>query len=224
MNAKNNDARMLKNRTSLEGSDRVDNLARKTTLAVLNGTFPSNVRGLPATAAQEAQMCALVCNPHMSRASKIAALSTCEDVASLVDVATSEAPLFARRSALQRIDEVLEGKPLEEKDLQRLVAGLAHKELIAFTVALMDVAGYDWCAYGDEALVGSLGVALHECQSLHETILLEDAFAQLINARPDLGRNLRACSPGKLHLRAMYAPLVVNNVVYVDLTKENNVA
>ena len=96
--------------------------------------------------------------------------------------------------------------------------------IIAFAVVLMDIADFDWCGRCDEGTVDALCLALHECQGLHETVLLEDAFAHLIHTRPDLGRNLRACSPGPLHLKAMYQPVVAHNVVYVDLSRENNVA
>lgn len=224
MNAKNTDRSLPKNRVSLEVSVRADLLARKATLELLRNALQGNVRGLPATQVREPELLASVVNPNISRASKIAAISTTDDVALLVDIAAANTSIVVRRCALQRIDEVLDGRPLSQVDVERLASCLVERELFAFAVVLMDIAGFDWCARCDENTVGVLGVALHECQSIHETVLLEDAFAQLIHSRPDLGRNLRACSPGKLHLRAMYAPLIVNNVVYVDMTKEDNVA
>ena len=154
---------------------------------------------------------ARIFDANASRAAKIAAVSRLADPVPLVTLAASDAPAYLRRNALLRLDELMDGRPLD-------------KELIAFAVVLMDIADFDWCARCDEVTVDALCLALHECQGLHETVLLEDTFAHLVHTRPDLGRNLRACSPGPLHLKAMYQPVVAHNVVYVDLAREDNVA
>ena len=159
-----------------------------------------------------------------ARRAKIAAVSRLADPVPLVTLAASDAPAYLRRNALLRLDELMDGRPLARTDLERLVPCLRDKELIAFAVVLMDIADFDWCARCDEGTVDALCLAPHECQGLHETVLLEDTFAHLVHTRPDLGRNLRACSPGPLHLKAMYQPVVAHNVVYVDLAREDNVA
>ncbi|OUO87809.1 hypothetical protein B5F44_04945 [Gordonibacter urolithinfaciens] len=167
---------------------------------------------------------ARIFDANASRAAKIAAVSRLADPVPLVTLAASDAPAYLRRNALLRLDELMDGRPLARTDLERLVPCLRDKELIAFAVVLMDIADFDWCARCDEVTVDALCLALHECQGLHETVLLEDTFAHLVHTRPDLGRNLRACSPGPLHLKAMYQPVVAHNVVYVDLAREDNVA
>ena len=167
---------------------------------------------------------ARIFDANASRAAKIAAVSRLADQVPLVTLAASDAPAYLRRNALLRLDELMDGRPLARTDLERLVPCLRDKELIAFAVVLMDIADFDWCGRCDEGTVDALCLALHECQGLHETVLLEDTFAHLVHTRPDLGRNLRACSPGPLHLKAMYQPVVAHNVVYVDLAREDNVA
>lgn len=160
----------------------------------------------------------------VSSAAKIATVARLTDPEPLMVLAASDAPAYLRRDALLRLDELLDGTPLDQASAERLVPCLRHRGLIAYAVVLMDIADFDWCARCDERTVDALCLALHECQELNETILLEDTFAHLIHARPDLGHNLRACSPGKVHLQAMYKPLVVHNVVYVNMATEDNVA
>ncbi|MEG0417813.1 hypothetical protein [Gordonibacter sp.] len=179
---------------------------------------------VPVTELAERDLLAFFASDQASRVSKIVAIASLSDTAKLVALAAHDLPLFARRDALLRLDAVLDGRPLPADDLARLAPCLAEQALIAYTVTLMDIADYDWCAHCDEGTVTALCLALDQHQSAHESILLEDAFAHLMHSRPDLGRNLRACSPGKLHLKAMYDPLLVNNMVYIDLTKEDNVA
>ncbi len=174
--------------------------------------------------ARELEPLARVFDDDATRAVKIAAVSRLADTLPLVALAASDAPAYLRKDALLRLDELLDGKPLSRVDLERLVPCLRDKDLIAYAVVLMDIADFDWCARCDSGTVDALCLALHECQGLHETVLLEDTFAHLMHARPDLGRSLRACSPGELHLKAMYMPVVANNVVYIDLTREDNVA
>lgn len=167
---------------------------------------------------------ARVFDEQASRAAKIATVARLEDAAALVSLAASDAPAYLRKDALQRLDGLMDGEPLGTADLERLVPCLRERELVAFAVVLMEIADFDWCARCDEKAVDALCLALHECRCLHESVLLEDAFACLVNARPDLGRNLRACSPGSAHLKAMYRPLVVKSMVYIDMTREDNVA
>lgn len=174
--------------------------------------------------ARELEPLARVFDDDATRAVKIAAVSRLADTLPLVALAANDAPAYLRKDALLRLDELLDGKPLSRVDLERLVPCLRDKDLIAYAVVLMDIADFDWCARCDSGTVDALCLALHECQGLHETVLLEDTFAHLMHARPDLGRSLRACSPGELHLKAMYMPVVANNVVYIDLTREDNVA
>lgn len=218
MNAKKNAGCLPKNRSS--------HLCEKSAFAAyaMLPAAQSAARRVPVTELRERDLLAFFASDQASRVSKIAALALLCDVKKLISLARHDLPLFVRKDALLRIDAVMDGEPLPAEDLALLVPCLDVQELIAYAVVLMDIADYDWCAHGDENMVSALCLALDECQSMHESVLLEDTFAHLMHSRPDLGSNMRACSPGKLHLKAMYDPLIVNNMVYIDLTKEDNVA
>ena len=219
MNAKKKATDTMKPATST-----VSNRPRTALSALLVQTAHAEARRPALSGSRRLAPLARIFDANASRATKIAAVSRLADPVPLVTLAASDAPAYLRRNALLRLDELMDGRPLARTDLERLVPCLRDKELIAFAVVLMDIADFDWCGRCDEGTVDALCLALHECQGLHETVLLEDAFAHLIHTRPDLGRNLRACSPGALHLKAMYQPVVAHNVVYVDLSRENNVA
>ncbi len=226
MNAKKANPITSSNRSSFEGSRRANAPVSKTSRSATPGSHHANVRDdrQQSTGSAARDLLELLSSEDVNRASKIAAISWSRDVNALVDVAASDAPTYLRRDALQRIDEVLNGTPLAPEHVESLVSCLKEKSLLAYAVILMDIADFDWCARCDKSVVDALCVALYECRSLHETVLLEDTFTHLMNSRPDLGSSLLACSPGTVHLKASYAPLIVNNVVYLDMTTENNVA
>lgn len=172
---------------------------------------------------REPELLAFIADPDVRRAAKISAVAALEDIDLLVSVATADAPLYVRRDALLRIDELCDGRPLAASDAARLVPCLGEKELLAFTVVLMDMSDFDWCSQCDERTVDSLCAAMYECQSMHESVLLEDAFAHLSHMRPDLGKSLRACSPDKFLAEDAYAP-VTPIVMYLDRYPIDNVA
>ncbi|WP_139652275.1 hypothetical protein [Raoultibacter phocaeensis] len=172
---------------------------------------------------REPELLAFLANPEERRAAKIAAVAALEDIDLLIAVATAAVPLFARKDALVRIDELCDGKPLEVSDALRLVPCLNDKDLLAFTVSLMDMSDFDWCAYSTERTVDALCAAMYECQSMYESVLLEDSFAHLSHSRPDLAKNLRACSPEKFLTEDTFAP-VTPTVMYLDRYPVDNVA
>lgn len=172
---------------------------------------------------REPELLAFFSDPDVRRAAKISAVAALEDIDLLIFVATADVSPYIRRDALLRIDELCDGRPLSAADAERLVPCLSEKELIAFTIVLMDMSDFDWCAYCDERTVGSLCAALYECRSMHESVLLEDAFAHVSHARPDLGKSLRACSPDKFLAEDAYAP-VTPVVMYLDRYPIDNVA
>ena len=204
--------------TTKPATSTVSNRPRAALSALLVQTAHAEARRPAPSGSRRLDPLARIFDANASRAAKIAAVSRLADPVPLVTLAASDAPAYLRRNALLRLDELMDGRPLARTDLERLVPCLRDKELIAFAVVLMDIADFDWCARCDEGTVDAL------CLALHETVLLEDTFAHLVHTRPDLGRNLRACSPGPLHLKAMYQPVVAHNVVYVDLAREDNVA
>lgn len=218
MNAKKNAGCLPKNRNS--------HLREKAGFAAyaMLPAAQSAAHRVPVTELSERDLLAFFASDQASRVSKIAAVALLSDIEKLVSLAAHDIPLFVRKDALLRIDAVMDGRPLSSGELELLVPCLDEQELIAHAVVLMDIADYDWCAHGNENMVSALCLALDECQGMYESVLLEDTFAHLMHRRPDLGSNMRACSPGKLHLKAMYDPLIVNNMVYIDLTKEDNVA
>lgn len=172
---------------------------------------------------REPELLAFIANPDERRAAKISTIAALEDIDLLIAVAIADVPLFARKGALLRIDEICDGQPLSPSDVERLVPCLNEKDLLAFTVVLMDMSDYDWCAQCDEHTVSSLCAAMYECQSMHESVLLEDAFAHLSHTRPDLSKSLRACSPEKFLTEDTYAP-VTPTVMYLDRYPVDNVA
>ena len=217
MYAKNTNQNTMTNRASSKTTERVEIVAQR--------TMPSaQTDARRNVSMRESELVSFTASSAVSRAAKIARVATLTDIDQLINIAVSDVPLFARKGALRRIDALLDGEPLAPSDLMRLTPCLGEKDLIVYAVLLMDIGNFDWCAHCNEDTVSALCIALHECENVHETVLLEDTFAHLIHTRPDLGKNLLACSPGKLHLKAMYDPLIVNNTVYIDLTKEDNVA
>lgn len=172
---------------------------------------------------REPELLAFLVNPEERRAAKIAAVAALEDLDLLIAVAAADVPLFARKDALVRIDELCDGAPLAVSDAERLVPCLNVKELFAFTVSLMDMSDYDWCARCSERTVDVLCAAMYECQSMYESVLLEDSFAHLGHTRPDLAKSLRACSPEKFLTEDTFAP-VTPTVMYLDRYPVDNVA
>lgn len=172
---------------------------------------------------REPEMIAFIADPEVRRAAKISTIAKLNDTDLLIAIAAADVPVFARRDALLRIDELCDGEPLSGRDIDRLIPCLYVKDLIAYTVVLMDMADYDWCSRCDERVVNALCAAMYGCQSMHESVLLEDAFAHLSHMRSDLNKSLRACSPEKFLTGDTYAPLAPT-VMYLDRYPVDNVA
>lgn len=172
---------------------------------------------------REPEMISFMADPEVSRAAKISTVAKLGDIDLLITIAAADVPAFVRRDALLRIDELCDGKPLEKNDVERLVPCLDVKELIAYAVVLMDMSDFDWCACCNERTVNALCAAMYECQSMHESVLLEDTFAHLSHARADLNKSLRACSPDKFLAEDTFAPMVPT-VMYLDRYPVDNVA
>lgn len=172
---------------------------------------------------REPELIAFIADPDVTRASKISTIAKLNDVDLLIALAAADVEIFARRDALLRIDELCNSTPLPQADVERLAPCLEFKELIAYAVVLMDMSDYDWCAHCGEHTVDALCAAMYECQSMHESVLLEDTFAHLSHARPDLNKSLRACSPDKFLTEDTYAP-TTPTVMYLDRYPVDNVA
>ena len=92
---------------------------------------------------REPEMIALIADPEVRRAAKISTIAKLNDTDLLIAIAAADVPVFARRDALLRIDELCDGEPLSGRDIDRLIPCLYVKDLIAYTVVLMDMADYD---------------------------------------------------------------------------------
>lgn len=170
------------------------------------------------------ELLAFVANEGVSRAVRMAVVASVEDVNALLALATAPIPTFAKRDALRRIDEVLDGCPLPLQDAERLVPCLFDKDLIAFAIILMDTADFDWCACCDASTVSALCAALYQSGSLHESVILEDAYAHLTHSRLDLSASLRACNPEAYLMSTMYAPIDPRSAAFIDLSEKGYVA
>ena len=166
---------------------------------------------------REPELIAFIADPDVTRASKISTIAKLPDVDLLIALAAADVEIFARRDALLRIDELCDSTPLPQADVERLAPCLEFKELIAYAVVLMDMSDYDWCAHCGEHTVDAL------CAAMYESVLLEDTFAHLSHARPDLNKSLRACSPDKFLTEDTYAP-TTPTVMYLDRYPVDNVA
>lgn len=167
---------------------------------------------------------AFVANPEISFSTRVATIASINNPQHLIDIALGNAPTAIRRNALQRLDWLNAEKPLSKNVVKRLVPCLNEKELIAFTVTIMDVCDFDWCAHSSEDTVDALCDALRESSAIHETVLLEDSIAHLAHSRHDLHKRLLANNPESFITEPMYAPLGMGNILYPNLNKKDNVA
>lgn len=172
----------------------------------------------------EFELLAFLSDETIRRSTRIAAVSSLENIDLLIAVATGNAQMSIRNDALRRIDELCGETPLGGDCIERLVPCLDEPDLIAFTVVLMDAGDYDWCVHCTADTVDALCAAMYAAKSIHETVILEDAFAYLAHSRPDLGENLRACNPDKFMAQAAYASVPMGNVLYVGSSRKANVA
>lgn len=171
-----------------------------------------------------AELFAFIVDESVSRASRIASISRIDDIELLISLASSDAPLFVKKNALQRLDELWGTKAIEKELLYHLLPSLDEKELIAHTVTLLDMYELDWAQYCTPKTVEALSFAMYECSDIHTSIILEDAFAYLTHKRPDLGENLRAYNPEGYHLRTTYTPIISEKSLFADLHRKPNVA
>lgn len=162
------------------------------------------------------ELLAFLAFDEAGRAKRIAAVAALDDVDVLVALAVSAVPTFVRRNALHRIEEVLDGGFAETEQIERLLPCLEEEGLIARAVSLMDESGFDWCARCGREVVHVLCAAMSGCRSIDESILLEDAFAQLAHSRPELRVDLRACTPESFIPRSVYSPMIASGSLLVD--------
>ena len=171
----------------------------------------------------ESDLVAFMASDTASRIIKTVAVEFLTDVDKLVVLASRELPLFVRLGALRRLDGVLAGTSLTQVQARRLLPCLERHELIAYAIELMNGAGFDWCAVCTEHTTDVLCAALYNADGILEEVLVDDAFAQLAYARPDLRASLRSCSPEKVLPMSACAPNSPD-VLYVDLDRVDNVA
>lgn len=169
-------------------------------------------------------MLTFVTNEKVNHAARVATITSLTDRELLIDIAIGNGPLSIRKNTLSQIDTLCSEKPLEKSQLQRLLPCLDEKDLIALAVVIMDMCDYAWWTHSTEKTVQALCLALHECTCIHESVLLEDAFACLAYNRRDLNRALYASSPESFLTKTMYAPINMTNLMLLDLSREDNVA
>lgn len=170
------------------------------------------------------EVLAFLADGSVGRGARLAAVASLDDVDVLIEVAVGAVPLFVRSAALRRIDELCDGVPLPESQIRRLVPCFDEPKLIAFAIVLMDVGDYDWCVHCTRGTVDSLCSALYDNPSIHETVILEDAFAYLAHSRPDLREWLQAYKPDQFLNQTTFAPVSLGNVFYTGPSQEANVA
>ncbi len=173
---------------------------------------------------RKSEMLAFLSDGSAGRGARLAAIASLDDVEMLIDVAVGAVPLFVRSAALRRIDELCDGASLPESQIKRLIPCFDEPKLIAFAIILMDVGDYDWCVHCTRATVDSLGSALYSNPGIHETVILEDAFAYLAHSRPDLREYLQAYKPEQFMTQTTFAPVSLGNVFYTGPSQEANVA
>ena len=122
------------------------------------------------------------------------------------------------------IDELREVHPLSAREAERLASCLNDKDLVAATLVVLDESDFGWCACCDASTVSALCAALYQSTSVHESVILEDAYAHLIHSRLDLSASLRACNPEAYLMRTMYAPIDPRSAAFIDLSEKGNVA
>ena len=154
----------------------------------------------------------------------MAVVASIEDVRLLASIATGTGPIFAKRDALRRIDELRDVHPLSAREAGRLAPCLNDKDLVAAALVVLDESDFDWCACCDASTVSALCAALYQSTSVHESVILEDAYAHLTHSRLDLSASLRACNPEAYLMRTMYAPIDPRSAAFIDLSEKGNVA
>lgn len=162
-------------------------------------------------------------NPLVSRAVRIALVMRLDDPDMLVRIATGNGEMFVRRDALERLDALLQQQPLSRSQLETLTVCLREGSLLSSAVTLMESAGFDWCAYCDEAVCGALCHALYNCHGIQEEVVVEDAFSQLAHCRPDLAPSLRKCSPERFLPLSMQPPLA-RTIALTTVVRRDDVA
>ena len=170
------------------------------------------------------EVLAFVANEGVSRAVRMAVVASIEDVRLLASIATGTGPIFAKRDALRRIDELRDVHPLSAREAGRLAPCLNDKDLVAAALVVLDESDFDWCACCDASTVSALCAALYQSTSVHESVILEDAYAHLTHSRLDLSASLRACNPEAYLMRTMYAPIDPRSAAFIDLSEKGNVA
>lgn len=223
MNARTNmDER--KPQTNAEGREVNEMDAQKSLAAVCISNSRKDARTSLIKRLRKSDLLAFVANSENSRGARMATIASLDDPELLISIAVADGPMFIRKNALLRIDEICNGKPLDRNIVKRLAPCLKEKELLTRTVVLMDICDYDWCSLCDEDTVRALCTALYECSDMLEAVLLEDTFAHLAHRRIDLHKSLSAYEPDRYLMRSAYSPEVVNNVIYPNFIKEENVA
>ena len=166
-----------------------------------------------------------VANENINRGVRMAAIASSVNLDLLISVATVlSTPMFIRKNALQRIDQLCDGIPLDRVALRRLIPCLREKDLIAFAITIMDMSDYDWCAHCNEGTVDIFFIALSETRCIHETIILEDYIAQLAYCRHDLRKALHFHDLEKLLMQSTHAPTDPNNILFPDFSPEKIIA
>ena len=187
---------------------------------------PANVLDVANLKAQRSLLTARIVGSRgeARRALVPAVVASIEDVHLLTSIATGTGPAFAKRDALRRIDELREVHPLSAREAERLASCLNDKDLVAAALVVLDESDFDWCACCDASTVSALCAALYQSTSVHESVILEDAYAHLIHSRLDLSASLRACNPEAYLMRTMYAPIDPRSAAFIDLSEKGNVA
>lgn len=162
-------------------------------------------------------------NPTVSRVVRIAVVFRLDDVDLLADIAAGKGEPFVRRDALERLDALQQETPLSPAQLERLTCCLHEGELFPAVVALMDAAGFDWCARCDAEVADAMCHALYNCSGLRDEVIVDDAFAQLAHCRPDLAGSLRACSPERFLPHALQ-PTPARTITLIDIVRRDDVA
>lgn len=191
-------------------------------VAFIGGLRGEQLRDAVAELSRE-ELLGVLTDEAVSRVVAISIVSRIEDADLLADIAVSGARTFIRRDALQRLDVLQERTPLTRRQLTRLTPCLYEGALLPWTVALMDAAGFDWCARSDEAVAQAMCAALYSAQGIQEEVIVDDAFAQLAHCRPDLVGSLRACSPERFLPQALQ-PSQLHTITLIDVTRRDNVA
>lgn len=224
MNEKRKELVLRRAQTLLVGRDPAKPFTQKPTAKVIPNSHQV-VRQMATETFGKSEFLEFLANENISRGVRMAAIASSNNLDLLISVATVvSTPMFIRKNALQRIDQICAGTPLERKALRRLIPCLREKDLIAFAIVIMDMADYDWCAHCNEGTVDIFFIALSECRCIHETILLEDYIAQLAYRRHDLKRALQSHDLEKLLMESTHAPTDPNNILFPDFSPEKIIA